>query len=191
MSEQELLQAMWRVFGDACLDSARKGLDANLSDAMRAVLDVLHANGYRRCAEGQRVTQWCDRAEEAGAEVELLRKDYHHACATVAQLYAAATGRHGEGPLRGVIEDAAAVCSERDALRAEVERLRASCDDYASHKQRQDERIIELQAEVERLRYDHETEVQRLTSERDAFMEMNERLTADLEALRARVFVRR
>jgi len=39
--------------------------------------------------------------------------------------------------------------------------------------------------------YDHETEVERLTQERDAFMEMNERLTADLEALRCRVFVRR
>lgn len=39
--------------------------------------------------------------------------------------------------------------------------------------------------------YDHESEVQRLTQERDAFIEMNERLTADLEALRARVFVRR
>jgi len=43
--------------------------------AMRAVLAVLHANGYRRCAEGQRTTQWCDRAEKAEAEVERLRAD--------------------------------------------------------------------------------------------------------------------
>lgn len=85
-------------------------------------------------AEVERLTaclfQMQEAAKERTAEVEWLRKDYHHACATVAQLYAAATGRHGEGPLRGVIEDAAAVCSERDALRAEVERLRADAERY-------------------------------------------------------------
>ena len=57
--------------------------------------------------------------------------------------------------------------------------------------QRAADELRRLHAEVERLRYDHETEVERLTSERDAFIELNERLTADLEALRARVFVRR
>lgn len=36
-------------------------------DRWQAVLDVLHANGYRRCAEGQRTTQWC-------GEVEKLRE---------------------------------------------------------------------------------------------------------------------
>lgn len=49
----------------------------------------------------------------------------------------------------------------------------------------------DLEAEIAQLRYDHETEVQRLTQERDAFIAMNERLTADLEALRCRIFVRR
>ena len=42
-------------------------------DRWQAVLDVLHANGYRRCAEGQRVTQWCDRAEKSEAEVARLQ----------------------------------------------------------------------------------------------------------------------
>ena len=37
-------------------------------DKWQAVLDILHANGYRRCAEGQRTTQWC-------GEVERLRHD--------------------------------------------------------------------------------------------------------------------
>jgi len=37
-------------------------------DKWQAVLDILHANGYRRCAEGQRTTQWC-------GEVEKLRHD--------------------------------------------------------------------------------------------------------------------
>ena len=61
----ELLQAMWDAFtktGD------------NDFESMRAVLDVLHAHGYRRCAEGQRVTQWCDRAEKAEAEVNEFRR---------------------------------------------------------------------------------------------------------------------
>ena len=59
--------------------------------------------------------------------------------------------------------------------------------------EKQLERFAALVAahEREQLRYDHETEIERLTSERDAFAEMAERLTADLEALRARVFVRR
>lgn len=64
-------------------------------------------------------------AEKAEAEVERLKEDYRNACKTVVQVHAAATGRPGEGPFLGVIEDAAAVCAERDALQAEVERLRA------------------------------------------------------------------
>lgn len=67
---------------------------------------------------------------ELHAEVERLKEDYRHACATVAQMHAAATGRPGEGPRLGVIEDAAAVCAERDALRAEIERLRADAERY-------------------------------------------------------------
>jgi hypothetical protein len=70
----ELLQAMWDAY---------KHPQGHLA-SMRAVLDVLHAHGYRRCAEGQRTTQWCgrladmsrpilERAEKAEAEVERLR----------------------------------------------------------------------------------------------------------------------
>ena len=68
--------------------------------------------------------------EKAEAEVERLKEDYHNACKTVVQVHAAATGRPGEGPFLGVIEDAAAVCAERDALQAEVERLRADAERY-------------------------------------------------------------
>lgn len=44
-------------------------------DRWQAVLDVLHANGYRRCAEGQRTTQWCDRANKAEAMIARLTGD--------------------------------------------------------------------------------------------------------------------
>ena len=137
MSETELLQAMMKAYWE----TSKSG-----TDAMRAVLGVLHANGYRRCAEGQKVTQYCsaweqsdkacrdltekvipnirERAEKAEAErdalraeVERLRADYGNACKAVVQAHAAATGRPGEGPFLGVIEDVAAVRAERDALR--------------------------------------------------------------------------
>ena len=58
---------------------------------MRSILELLHANGYRRCAEGQRVTQWCDRAEKAEAEVERLRKGI----AAVSSLIADSSGVYG------------------------------------------------------------------------------------------------
>lgn len=84
-------------------------------------------------------------------------------------------------------------------MRCEVERLRgviqADGEQQAAHirglnESWESEREL-LVKEIEQLRYDHETEVERLTQERDAFMDMAERLTADLEALRCRVFVRR
>ena len=60
----ELLQAMCEAYWKAA---------PGITSSMRNILELLHANGYRRCAEGQRVTQWCDRAEKAEAEVERLR----------------------------------------------------------------------------------------------------------------------
>lgn len=88
----ELLQAMWGAY-----TSVSDPRPFRAHDAMRAVLDVLHSNGYRRCAEGQAVTQYCsaweqadkacrdliekvipnirERAEKAEAEVERLRAD--------------------------------------------------------------------------------------------------------------------
>ena len=52
------------------------------------------------------------------AEVETLRVDYGLACKLVADMHAAATGRPGEGPRLGVLEDVAAVRAEVEALRA-------------------------------------------------------------------------
>lgn len=50
-----------------------------------------------------------DRASSAEA-------DYHGACATIAEMHAAATGRVGEGPHRGVVEDVADVAARADRL---------------------------------------------------------------------------
>ena len=66
MSEKELLHAMCEAYWKAA---------PGITNSMRNILELLHANGYRRCAEGQRTTQWCDRAEKAEAEVERLRAD--------------------------------------------------------------------------------------------------------------------
>jgi hypothetical protein len=54
------------------------------------------------------------------AEVEAMRADYGNACKLVVDIHAAATGRPGEGPRLGVVEDVAAVRAECDALRAQV-----------------------------------------------------------------------
>lgn len=94
----ELLQAMWDAF-------QRHELTGHTDSPMVAVLAVLHANGYRRCAEGQKVTQWCDRANKAEAEVERLRaeKDAIKVAAW---------------------DKSSALLAERNALRADAERYR-------------------------------------------------------------------
>lgn len=51
--------------------------------------------------------------EEAG-------RNYNGACQTIARMHEAATGRSGEAPIRGVVEDLADMRAERDALAAQV-----------------------------------------------------------------------
>ena len=113
------------------------------------------------------------RAEKAEAEVERLRLQLAAAQSQINGFYLGSPDTR----LRDMTH-------ERDALRAEVERLREAANFAANAADG-------FRAELEQLRYDHKTEIERLTQERDAFIEMNERLTADLEALRCRVFVRR
>ena len=43
------------------------------------------------------------------AKLVQLEEGYGHACKLVAQMHAAATGRPGEGPILGVVEDVAAI----------------------------------------------------------------------------------
>ena len=86
MNDDELLQVMCESYWNAA---------PSIANSMRSMLELLHAHGYRRCAEGQKVTQYCsaweqsdkacrdltekvipnirERAEKAEAEVERLR----------------------------------------------------------------------------------------------------------------------
>ncbi|MFC7880457.1 hypothetical protein ACFUVV_01015 [Streptomyces sp. NPDC057376] len=57
---------------------------------------------------------------ELVAEAEGYKADYLKACTTIARMHAAATGRTGEGPTRGVVEDVEDV--RLHAERAETER---------------------------------------------------------------------
>lgn len=111
-NNDELLQAMMAVWVKH---------PGGMTQAMAAILDFLHANGYRRCAEGQRTTQWCERAEKAEAEVERLRSAANFAAN-------AADGFRAERDVwRG-----RTICAddERDRLRDEVERLRANIEQW-------------------------------------------------------------
>src|SRR5690606_40106122 len=53
------------------------------------------------------IREQAQRAEEAEAEAERFKADYLKACQTIAAMHEAATGRTGEGPVRGVVEDVA------------------------------------------------------------------------------------
>lgn len=57
---------------------------------------------------------------ELAADAERFKQDHLGACQTIAEMHAAATGRTGEGPVRGVVEDVADVRTAM--LRAEEER---------------------------------------------------------------------
>ena len=58
------------------------------------------------------------------AEIAALKADYLRACQTIAAMHEAATGRTGEAPWLGVVEDVAALKAERDALREDALRYR-------------------------------------------------------------------
>jgi hypothetical protein len=84
-------------------------------DKWQAVLDILHANGYRRCAEGQGVTQWCAEVERVRANLKAL-EDEHIA---YADDVGDALGQGEDEPLL--------TCARR--VVAEVERLRGCRDE--------------------------------------------------------------
>lgn len=85
-------------------------------DRWQAVLDVLHQAGYRRCAEGQAVTQWCAEAERVRANLKAL-EDEHIA-------YADDVGDAlGQGEDEPLLTCARRVVAEVERLRADAERL--------------------------------------------------------------------
>ena len=190
----ELLRAMADAYFSASGPSdVHFGLEMA---AMRAVLDVLHANGYRRCAEGQKVTQYCsawaqankacrdltekvipnirERAEKAEAEVERLRAERDD------------DRRRDYGYSQQTVD---AITREREQLRAEVERLRAELDEIASvlpgvaYMDPPDGGSPSIAEQVGRMRADLDrtaAEVERLRNGRAILME-------EIEMLRERV----
>lgn len=61
---------------------------------------------------------------EHAADAERYKQDYLNACKTIADMYAAATGRTGMGPVRGVIEDVEDVRLGAERAAADLNRLR-------------------------------------------------------------------
>lgn len=63
----------------------------------------------------------------AAEEAERFKQDYLKACGTIAEMHAAATGRHGLGPIRGVIEDVQDVRERGERAVAAIARVRERC----------------------------------------------------------------
>ena len=144
----ELLHAMCEAYWKAA---------PGITNSMRNILELLHANGYRRCAEGQRVTQWCDRAEKAEAEVERLRAELDE-IASVLPGVAYMDPPDGGSP--SIAEQARRMRADLDRTAAEVERLRAEKDAIKVAAWDKSAALLAehntLRAEVERLRADAE-----------------------------------
>lgn len=93
------------------------------ADLLEAARDALSAAGQN----GPHGDDWpaiTPGIEALAAERDAARADNIRACETIADMLAAATGRHGEGPVRGVVEDVADVRAEMLATRAGIGDLR-------------------------------------------------------------------
>lgn len=69
-------------------------------------------------------------AGEAGHDAERYKADHLAACKTIAEMHAAATGRTGMGPIRGVVEDIADMRTHADDAEAELSKIRAGLHVY-------------------------------------------------------------
>lgn len=176
MSEQELLQAMAQAY--------RQQPAMVPEFAMRAVLNILHAHGYRRCAEGQGVTQWCERANKAEAALANLQGDYTEETGYLRSRAEAAEAEVGSLKARLFEMQQAAKDLAKRAEAAEAERLREIEDVSESfHKVAVRERDYERQR-VERLTAEREIWRGRTIcadDERDRLREENKRLKESVE----------
>lgn len=84
------------------------------------------------------------------AELGEVRESYQRCCELVAELHEAATGRKGEGPRAGVVEDVREVRHQRDDLRRLLDRARERGDDLARelHPLREERNKLQVQARV-------------------------------------------
>jgi hypothetical protein len=146
------LQAMMKAYWE----TSKSG-----TDAMRAVLDVLHAHGYRRCAEGQRTTQWCERANKAEAMIARLTGDLAGAnreCEVRNQrelgyMARAESAEAEAGRLRKMRDGLGAACDLSAARAEKAEAALANLQgDYTEEASYLRKRAEKAEAEVERLR---------------------------------------
>lgn len=91
------------------------------------------------------------RAEQAEQEAARYKDDHLRSCQLVAELHAAATGRTGEGPRRGVVEDVADVRAERDHLQGVVRAQEAAVASTVRDASRAREQAAECMRETAQL----------------------------------------
>ncbi|MGW2130438.1 hypothetical protein [Streptomyces coelicoflavus] len=98
-------------------------LVATVRDEQRAYDQTRRSLAETGTAYGKHRAAANDAIREAEDEAERFKADYLSACKTIADMHAAATGRTGEGPERGVVEDVADVrarmLAAEEALRNE------------------------------------------------------------------------
>ncbi|MFF7146063.1 hypothetical protein ACFZB5_33520 [Streptomyces nodosus] len=139
----------------------------------RAAADIAHVSGISHTDAAQALTAVMAPAEQAQADAERYKADYLSACGTIAEMHAAATGRTGMGPDRGVVEDVADVrerAEQADRHRRALAAILAKPADtpfaelteYAAHcLTRSGARIIAAQEHAEQAVEAHRREVER------------------------------
>lgn len=104
------------------------------------VLNHSEEGGHVTCMACAVVTE----ADLLRLDVLAIKDDYNHACVTIADMHAAATGRVG-GSIRGVVEDVQDLRAERDCLKDLLSEAHKRCEGLEG-------RCRALEAELEELR---------------------------------------
>lgn len=145
---QELAEQQRKAAAEAYETGYRFALTHLDDEGVQA--DRRRYTGERTADLEQRLGEALADRDHAREEARENREDYQRACELVAQLYEAGTGRRGEGPRAGVVED---VADERARLTAECERLRKGWDQAYRQgwRQGQDQRLA-FQREAEQAR---------------------------------------
>ncbi|MEV8124809.1 hypothetical protein AB0P07_11950 [Streptomyces sp. NPDC085944] len=143
--------------------------------AVQAALDATHLGRCvsSHCVEADHMVATAEESNPATTEPELtaeedeaerFKADYLSACKTIADMHAAATGRTGEGPERGVVEDVADVRARMLAAEERAENFEGRAQAYEQRAQYQADRTARLTTDRDRLRTrlaEQETETMR------------------------------
>ncbi|MEU2759371.1 hypothetical protein [Streptomyces sp. NPDC007094] len=107
---------------EQALDNDRRALDPDT--AIRAQFLDAAESATARLAEQQRDHDIA--LATARQDAQRHRDDYLAACRTIADVHQAATGRTGLAPIRGVVEDVAAVRARAQATEQQLDAVRAA-----------------------------------------------------------------